>query len=104
MTKNLMLLKHDRFRLTAAGTTALKFCLLPFAILLLSTRLAHALAVTGVSFSDTNILYETGGLPNGTTISFTIDTQGQVQVAINCGIQNFGDAGTNVANLIQTYS
>ena len=37
---------------------------------------AHALTVSNVTFSDTNITYETGGIPNGTTIGFTIDTAG----------------------------
>src|SRR5262249_35198650 len=65
---------------------------------------AQALSITNVTFSDTNITYETGSIPNGTTISFTIDTAGLVQIAVNCGIQNLGDVGTNVAVLSQTYS
>src|ERR1700733_3212027 len=77
--------------------------LLIISVLALATRSAHALTVSGVTFSDTNIPYETVGIPNGTTIGFTIDGPGVVQIAVNCGIQNFGDAGTNVANLSQTY-
>jgi len=80
------------------------FCLLAGILCFAPLRTAHALAVTNVSLSDTNIPYETGGLPNGTTISFTIDSPGLLQIAVNCGIQNFGDAGTNVANLSQTYA
>ena len=83
--------------------------LLPLATVLLLPPPAHALTITGVAFSDTNITCDERGVPNGTTISFTIndpggDPTGQAQIAVNCGIQNFGDAGTNVANLTQNYA
>jgi flagellar hook assembly protein FlgD len=81
--------------------------LLPFAILLLLSRPAHALTIDNVNISPSGpaspILYETGE-SSGTTISFRVDQSGFVQVAVSCGIQNFGDAGTNVANLGQVYS
>ena len=50
-----------------------------------------------------NIATETTGLTAGTSISFTIDTPGQVQVSIVGGVQNFGDPGTSVATLTQSY-
>src|SRR5438270_153660 len=73
------------------------FCLWPW-------RLAHALAVSNVSFSNTTIPFETSGVPNGTTISFTIDSPGNVQINVLGGIRSFGDAGTLVATLNQTYN
>ena len=67
-------------------------------------RSAHALTISGVTFSQSPVTFETGGIPSGTTIGFTLDQSGLVQVAVNCGIQNFGDTGTNVANLSQLFS
>jgi flagellar hook assembly protein FlgD len=74
-------------------------CLFAGLLCLASLRLAQAQTITSASITAPNpILYETG-LSNGTTISFTTDEPGLVQIAINCGIVNAGDTGTNVANL-----
>ena len=81
------------------------FCLFAGILCLTPLRPAHATSINNVSFSDTNITYETGGIPNGTTITFTLDSPGLTQVAVNCGIVNSGDTGTNVANLsLTTYA
>jgi flagellar hook assembly protein FlgD len=96
--------KVTGFRLKTAGMTKVRLCLLTFALCHLPCRPVQAQTISGVTFSATNITYETGGIPNGTTVSFTIDSAGLMQIAVNCGIQNFGDTGTNVANLSQTYA
>lgn len=70
-----------------------------FGVLSLLPSAAQALNVTAVTLSGTNVTYEQGGLPNGTTVTVTVDAPGQVQIAIAGGIQNFGDAGTQVASL-----
>jgi len=80
------------------------FCLFAGILCFTPFRPAHALSISGVTFSQSPVTFETGGVPNGTTIGFTLDQAGLVQIAVNCGIQNFGDTGTNVANLSQTYS
>jgi flagellar hook assembly protein FlgD len=78
--------------------------LFTFALILFCARSAHALAISGVTFSQDPVTFETGGVPNGTTIGFTLDQAGLVQIAVNCGIVNFGDTGNNVANLNQLFS
>jgi len=65
---------------------------------------AHALLISGVTFTPSTIATETSGLTTGTSISFTIDTPGAVQVSVVGGVQNFGDAGIPVATLTQFYA
>lgn len=64
---------------------------------------AHALNIAFNSFTATNIPFEQGGTPNGTTVQFTIDTPGLVEIDI-FKVQNFGDPGTQVAALTQNFS
>jgi len=64
---------------------------------------AQALTISNVSFTPSTLSTESG-LVNGTSIGFTIDTPGEVQVNIAGGVQNFGDPGTTVATLTQFYS
>jgi flagellar hook assembly protein FlgD len=81
------------------------YCLFTAMLCLTLLRPAHAQTISNPTLSQpTTILYETGSLPTGTTIGFTIDSPGVVQIAINCGIVNAGDTGTNVANLSQTFA
>ena len=55
--------------------------LLPFAVLLLLSRSAHATAITvGPSLTNTSITSESNNATNGTTVQFTLDTAGQVEV------------------------
>jgi len=90
------MIKYTPMKTLAAAAGLALFCSF--------SRPVHAVTISNVTFSDTNIIYETGGIPNGTTIGFTLDSPGLVQIAVNCGIQNFGDTGTNVANLSLTDS
>ena len=64
---------------------------------------AQALAITGASLTGTNITYELGGVPNGTTVAFTIDSPGQVEIAID-KVQNVADTGERVATIVKTFT
>ena len=79
------------------------FCLFAGLLCLAPIRPAQAITISGVTLSQSPVTYETGGVPNGTTIGFTLDGPALVTIAVNCGIQNLGDTGTNVANLSQVY-
>ena len=80
------------------------YCLFTAMLCLTPLRPAHAQTISGVTLSQSPVTFETGGVPNGTTISFTMDEPGLVQIAVNCGIVNAGDTGTNVANLSKNAS
>jgi len=69
-----------------------------FALLGGLTSQAHAISVSGVSFSNTSITYQDANVPNGTTVSFTIDSPGLVTIDIT-KVANFGDTGIQVASV-----
>jgi flagellar hook assembly protein FlgD len=64
---------------------------------------AQAIDISAVSFSATTVTFEQGGIPNGTTIQFTLSDPGEVAISIS-KVQNFGDVGTPVALLTQTFT
>ena len=67
--------------------------------LFLFSSASQAVNITFNRFSDTIIPYELGGIPNGTTVQFTIDTPGQVQmVATNQA------TGAQVSSLTQNFN
>lgn len=55
------------------------------------------------ALSNATIPFQTIGTPTGATVQFTIDAPAEVQIDI-FKVQNFGDPGTQVASLIQTYA
>lgn len=59
--------------------------------------------ISNVTFMPPAITTETTGLTTGTSVSFYIDTPGQVTINIVGSVQNYGDAGTAVGNLINYY-
>ena len=63
----------------------------------LAPRAAHAAAITGASLSANPVTFETGGIPNGTTVSYTVDTAGSVELDVFNATTN-----TQVAAVTQT--
>ena len=64
---------------------------------------AEAITISGVSIPNTPITFEQGGLPNGTTITYQVDTPANISIQVSA-VQNFGDTGIPVAVLTQSYT
>lgn len=65
-------------------------------------HLSRAASVTAVSFSNTDITFQTG-TPNGTTITFTLDAAGDVTFEFKA-ITNASDPGTTVDTITQSFT
>ncbi len=74
-----------------------------FAVLLATAHAAHATSITaGPTLSNTSITFETNGTPNGTTIQFTLDSGGQVDIIFS-QVSPVDSSLTQVATLTRVY-